>query len=820
MPNFGKPPAGYVPGLGRGAAGFTTRSDIGSGAGPAGAAAAAAGGTGSRSAELRAAKKAMQQQQQQGGAASSSSQFADEDAEADAVYSAIDERMTSKGAGGGKRKRGDDTAAAATTNGSSNGNANAKIGDQFRELKEKLADVTEDEWAAIPDVGDYSLKYKQKRREDVFTPLTDTLLADRSKINADATAGTVSLSGNAQVMDTADGTATTAPGGATSVRLSGLAEARGTVLGMSLDKMDSVTGQTVVDPKGYLTSLSSVKVATEAEIGDINKARLLLKSVRDTNPKHGPGWIAAARVEEAAGKTHQARKLIQEGCESCPDNEDVWLEAARLHPPEIGKTILAAAVRHIPTSVKIFLRAADLEHTDAAKKAVLRKALEANPTSVTLWKAAIELEDANDARILLGVAVEKVPHSVEMWLALARLETHENARKVLNQARKALPADRSIWIAAAKLEEGQGIGSDLVEKIVDKAVRSLAKHEAVVSRAQWLKDAENAEMSGAPLTAAAIVKHTIGIGVDPEDRLRTWADDAAGSKERGAISTARAILAHALSAFPSKRSLWMQAVELERSNGTKQSLDEVLAAASERLPRVEIFWLVRAKERWMAGNVEGAREVLTEAFAANPDSEQVWLAAAKLEWETGEPERARVLLQRARERAPSARVYMKSALLERENKHYNDALNLIEEGILKYSNFPKLYMMGGQICSEDLAGDKQNLELARKFYQRGLQSCPNDSVTLWILASRLEEQAGEFDSSLRGGVTKARSLLELSRLKNPKNPELWVEAVRLERRAGNDKLAVTLMARALQECPTSGLLLAENISTLKRGKLN
>ena len=817
MPNFGKPPAGYVPGLGRGAAGFTTRSDIGSGAGPAGAAAAAAGGTGSRSAELRAAKKAMQQQQQQGGAASSSSQFADEDAEADAVYSAIDERMASKGAGGGKRKRGDDTAAAATNgSSSSNGNANAKIGDQFRELKEKLADVTEDEWAAIPDVGDYSLKYKQKRREDVFTPLTDTLLADRSKINADATAGTANLSGNAQVMDAADGTATTAPGGATSVRLSGLAEARGTVLGMSLDKMDSVTGQTVVDPKGYLTSLSSVKVATEAEIGDINKARLLLKSVRDTNPKHGPGWIAAARVEEAAGKTHQARKLIQEGCESCPDNEDVWLEAARLHPPEISKTILAAAVRHIPTSVKIFLRAADLEHTDAAKKAVLRKALEANPTSVTLWKAAIELEDANDARILLGVAVEKVPHSVEMWLALARLETHENARKVLNQARKALPADRSIWIAAAKLEEGQGIGSDLVEKIVDKAVRSLAKHEAVVSRAQWLKDAENAEMSGAPLTAAAIVKHTIGIGVDPEDRLRTWADDAAGSKEHGAISTARAILAHALSAFPSKRSLWMQAVELERSNGTKQSLDEVLAAASERLPRVEIFWLVRAKERWMAGNVEGAREVLTEAFAANPDSEQVWLAAAKLEWETGEPERARVLLQRARERAPSARVYMKSALLERENKHYNDALNLIEEGILKYSNFPKLYMMGGQICSEDLARDKQNLELARKFYQRGLQSCPSDSVTLWILASRLEEQAGEFDSSLRGGVTKARSLLELSRLKNPKNPELWVEAIRLERRAGNDKLAVTLMARALQECPTSGLLLAENISTAPR----
>ena len=42
----------------------------------------------------------------------------------------------------------------------------------------------------------------------------------------------------------------------------------------------------------------------------------------------------------------------------------------------------------------IFLKAADLEHGEAGKKAVLRKALEANPTSVTLWKAAIELAQA------------------------------------------------------------------------------------------------------------------------------------------------------------------------------------------------------------------------------------------------------------------------------------------------------------------------------------------------------------------------------------------------------------------------------------------
>ncbi|MCP4732741.1 MAG: tetratricopeptide repeat protein, partial [Bosea sp.] len=310
--------------------------------------------------------------------------------------------------------------------------------------------------------------------------------------------------------------------------------------------------------------------------------------------------------------------------------------------------------------------------------------------------------------------------------------------------------------------------------------------------------------AGAPSTSAAIVKCTVGRGVDDEDRQRTWADDANAALSRGAVATARAILAHSLAAFPTKRTLWLQAVDLERNHGTAASLDEVLEAASERLPRTEIFWLVRAKEKWIAGSVDESRAVLTEAFKANPDSEPVWLAAVKLEWETGEIERARVLLARARERAPTARIYMKSALLERECRQSDAALELLEEGLRKYPTFAKMYMMGGQICSEDLTKDRIQLDRARKFYQRGLQNCPN-SVVLWCLASRLEERVAEYGaSSSNAGVTKARSLLELARLKNAKNPELWLEAIRLERRAGNEKLAVSLMARALQECPSSG----------------
>ena len=65
----------------------------------------------------------------------------------------------------------------------------------------------------------------------------------------------------------------------------------------------------MVDPKGYLTDLKSLKISSEAEISDIKKARLLLKSVISTNPKHAPGWIAAARLEELAGEVRAHRRV-------------------------------------------------------------------------------------------------------------------------------------------------------------------------------------------------------------------------------------------------------------------------------------------------------------------------------------------------------------------------------------------------------------------------------------------------------------------------------------------------------------------------------
>ena len=69
-----------------------------------------------------------------------------------------------------------------------------------------------------------------------------------------------------------------------------------------------------------------------------------------------------------------------------------------------------------------------------------------------------------------------------------------------------------------------------------------------------------------------------------------------------------------------------------------------------------------------------------------------------------------------------------------------------------------------------------------------LKKCPS-AVPMWLLLSRLEERSGH--------LIKARSILEKARLKNPHCPELWLEAVRIENRAGMKNIAQNLMAKGM-----------------------
>ncbi|KAI3826694.1 hypothetical protein L1987_00746 [Smallanthus sonchifolius] len=537
--------------------------------------------------------------------------------------------------------------------------SNPKITEQFADLERKLVTVPDSEWDSIPEIGEYSLRNKKNRLES-YVPVPDTLLENSMQEKEHLTA----LDPKSRAVGGTETPWSQTPG------LTAVGEGRGTVLSLKLDRLsDSVSGLTVVDPRGYLTDLKSMKITSDVEVSDIKKARLLLKSVIQTNPKHPPGWIAAARLEEVDGKIQVARELIRKGCEECLKNEDVLIEACRLANPDEAKAVIAKGVKVIPNSVKLWMQAAKLEHDDANKSRVLRKGLGNIPDSVRLWKSVVELANEDDAKLLLQRAVECCPLHVELWLALARLEKYDAAKKVINKAREKLTKEPAIWITAAKLEEAFG-NTSMVGKKIERGIRALHGEGVEIDREAWMKEAEAAERAGSVATCNAIISNTIRIGVEEEDRKATWVADAEECKKRGSIETARAIYSCAIAAFKSKKSVWLKAAQLEKAYGTRESHDALLRKAVTYTPQAEVLWLMGAKEKWLAGDVPAARNILQEAYAAIPKSEEIWLAAFKLEFENNEPERARMLLAKARERGGTERVWMKSAIVERTREQF------------------------------------------------------------------------------------------------------------------------------------------------------
>lgn len=813
-------PSGYVPGVGRGATGFTTRSDIGPARDPTELPEAGPVGPSPQGSSSGAppAKRPRDNDDGDGedlneanydefsgysGSLFAKDPYDQEDEEADRVYNEVDERLDER-----HKDRRDKKYKELVEKFHKE---RPKIQQGFSDLKRQLAEVTEDEWQAIPEVGDMRNKAKRNARAEKFTPVPDSIIAmnmnyGQMSNSIDANSGLTTpfssgfmstLGGNKSGIMT-PGWKTGIQSTSTDLDLVKIGQARNKIMDMQLTQVsDSVTGQTVVDPKGYLTDLQSIIPQMGGDLQDIKKARMLLKSVRETNPRHPPAWVASAVLEEQAGKLQTARNLIMEGCEKIKNSEELWLHAIRLHPADVGKAIVANAVRSCPQSVRLWCKASDLEQDIKDKKKVLRKALEQIPSSVKLWKAAVELEDPEDARILLTRAVECCSSSTEMWLALARLETYDNARRVLNKARVHIPTDRHIWLTAARLEETRG-QKDMVDKIVSKALNSLRTNQVEINRDQWLKDAIDAENAKCPITCQAIIRNVIGLGVEDEDKRTTWLSDAENFEKENAFTCVRAVYAVALKEFPRKKSVWDAAINFEREHGSLEDHEAILLKACETVPEVENYWLMLAKLRFINKRIDEARQTLKDAQSKHDhQSEKMWLAATKIEIETDQFDRARALFAEAREKAPSARVWMKNARFEWCLGNLEEAKRLCEECIQQYDSFYKIYLVLGQVLEQ-----MNEVQGARLAYTSGIRKC-HGVIPLWILLVRLEENAGQ--------VVKARVDLEKARLRNPKNEDLWLESVRFEQRVGCPEMARERMSRALQECEGSGKLWAEAI---------
>ncbi|KAH8727780.1 PRP1 splicing factor, N-terminal-domain-containing protein [Phaeosphaeriaceae sp. PMI808] len=800
-------PENYVAGLGRGATGFTTRSDLGPAReGPSeeqmkemlakraaslGQAAPSAYGVTEKKEEDEEEDR-FQDPDNEVGLFSSGMNYDKDDDEADRIYQEVDEKMDKR-----RRVRRETREQQERDDYEKN---NPKIQLQFADLKRALGGVSEEEWAALPEVGDMTGKAKRAREARMANArsyaVPDSVLQAASKSGELET----SISSN----DADSGTMTNfasigaAQLSALQVRLDSAANTPGT-------QTNTSGTATSVDPKGYITALDRKQaMGDEVPVEDINRARVLLESAVKTNVHNGPGYVALARLEEVAGKVHTAKKVMQKGCEMCPKSIVVWEEAIRLNRENLhnAKIIAANGIKLNPKAIKLWQAAIELEQTPAARKQVTRQALDHNPQSVELWKTLInDTEDIENVKLLFAKATETVPLAEELWISYARVSDADAAQQVLNKARKSIPTSWAIWVHACRLQEELG-KVEMCDRIMERAVKALIKENAMIKREEWLTQAEICEKEGDKGTAASIIKATIGWGLDEDDDRRdVWLEDSKGVSNRGRYETARAILGHAVSIFPYSTTVWHASADLEKHHGSPDSLLGVLERAVNACPNSESLWLLYAREMWISGNPEGARKVLGRSFEQLPGNENLYTRAVDFEVDAGNYDQARSFLQVARESAATDRIFMKSAVLERQLGNFEAAIDICNQALQNWPGSWKLHAVKGQIYEQ-----LSKLKEAQEVFNIGTRAAP-ESPILFILLSRIQEK--------QGAIVKARSTLDRGRQQNPKTPQLLCEAVRLERRQNNIPAAQKIMAAALQECPTSGLLWTEKIMHLE-----
>jgi len=225
----------------------------------------------------------------------------------------------------------------------------------------------------------------------------------------------------------------------------------------------------------------------------------------------------------------------------------------------------------LPKSVKIWLTASEKETNNENKIRVLKKGLELNPDSVRLWKEIVSLCDEQQAKVYLRRASQCIPHNLELWLAFAKIESYKNARAILNEARKKMPYEPLIWINAAKLEEAEG-NTDNIQILIDRGIKTLSKSGVEIVRKSWLQEAINAEQSGSFLTAKAIIKSTMNVGLSEDQRIFVWIEEIDMIYKENCFTSVRCLIDEALKYCPREKKLWKIAIKLEKQLSDQERL--------------------------------------------------------------------------------------------------------------------------------------------------------------------------------------------------------------------------------------------------------
>ncbi|CRK11519.1 hypothetical protein BN1723_009390 [Verticillium longisporum] len=514
-------PENYIAGIGRGATGFTTRSDLGPAReGPSEDQIKEA--VAKRAAQLGIGGDGQKGDDKDDDKGGDDDRFKDpdnevglfagglydkDDEEADRIWQEVDDKM-------GRRRQKQREARELAEKEEYERN-NPKISQQFADLKRALGTVTDDEWASLPEVGDLTGKSKRARaalRQRQYAVPDSVLAAARDASEL----GTTGLFAGGlydkddeeadriwQEVDEKMGK-----------RRQKQREARELAEKEEYERNNPKISQQFADLKRALGTVTDEEWASLPEVGDLTgknkRARAALRQRQYAVPD---SVLAAARDASELGTT-----VSDEGVAPSPDGADGTMTnfakigaardkvlKSRLEQASLGGTDTTAGSAtsidpkgYITSLDKSMMNGTQAQVADINRvRELLTSVTKTNPNSPGGWIAGARLEELAGktvaARNVIARGCEKCPKNVDVWLENIRLNDVRNAKIIAAEAIKKNDKSVLLWVEAMRLEN---------EPRAKKRVIRLALDHIPDSEALW----KEAEKRGEVITKCVLVE--------------------------------------------------------------------------------------------------------------------------------------------------------------------------------------------------------------------------------------------------------------------------------------------------------------------------
>lgn len=472
----------------------------------------------------------------------------------------------------------------------------------------------------------------------------------------------------------------------------------------------------------------------EESVGDVDRARRLLRSAVRVAPDHVASWVAFAMLEYRQGNDEASLQRIVQANRLEPQNYFAWhvrgmIEWRSFRRYELARQAFEKSLALNPSNSATYHAYACMEcwalnNVQRARElfdTALRKANPRNRFILQSW-ALLEAEKADDlkaARGLFAKGTQAHPRDAAIWQSWALVEARrakdmQTARKLFTAALHADPQHLAAWQAWAMLEADRsngGDGMDQARRLFQRGVWAAPDspdigriwHAWATAEFVYARDLDRARRCcQLGLEADERVQGPDGRSADERDE--EWHAEAFSSRQSYPQASLQNFVVETdgIQDLPvsTNRSSYLQ----RQRHRTRSGNARMLERGRDLLRATPMLYTLLGQIEALAGDLKASRVCFEKAVALDPGNTSIWQAYEYVERDYGEGANAA--------RDVNQRGFIARSLLEKNKARIRAAISadLVQETgtVTERKPFDERFLTTKEIqvqLSEAQAGD-------------------------------------------------------------------------------------------------------------------